>query len=111
MGRVVQRYLIAAIAFAVAALATGVGLVSAFECLLVFVLASLGVAVVQARSVAAERRASRSVRGRSHDRRAAGGREQRGRHEHAVSPSRARRQPYDDDADSGEWPRLAEPHW
>jgi hypothetical protein len=91
-----QRYLIAAIAFAAAAVWTGLGLASAFECLLVFLIAVLVVAALQRRSDVAARRAGRPVRSRS------GGR--------GVRPSRARPRREDDELESREWARPAE-HW
>jgi hypothetical protein len=57
-----QRYLLAAVAFAIATLWTGVGLVAGLECLLVFCLVALGVAGVQRRRDLAARPKRRARR-------------------------------------------------
>jgi hypothetical protein len=54
--QIVQRYLIASGGFGVAALMSGVALVSAFVCLLVFALTLLAVGLRQRRQVALKRR-------------------------------------------------------
>jgi hypothetical protein len=87
-----QRYLIGAIAFAAAAVWSGVGLLSAFVCLLVFVIALLVVAAMQRRSDVAARRSGRAVRRRSSERRA----------------GHTRPRSEDDGFESGEWARPAE---
>ena len=106
----VQRYLLAAVVFVLAGVWLGVGLLKGLECLLAFLLALLVVAVVQRRQSVAERgRSQRAAGNRRHDRsRPADRRDERpaGR---SGSPSRPSRRPlYDDDADSGDWPLLAE---
>jgi hypothetical protein len=106
--RITQRYLIAAGVFAVAALLSGVGLVSGFECLLAFVVTSLVVGVVQRRQLAAED--PRSVRPRSRSRRrprAAESRDSR----RSVPRSRPSRVVYDDEVEAVEWPQLADHGW
>ena len=110
----VERYLIAAVGFAAAALWLGVGLVKGMECLLAFLLTLLVVAVVQRRQRVVERsRARRPAhsRGGSHSR--VGGATDR-RHERPVRRAGSRPRPsrplYDDDADGGDWSRLVE-HW
>jgi uncharacterized membrane protein YhiD involved in acid resistance len=106
----VQRYLIAAVVFVFAGVWLGVGLIKGLECLLAFLLALLVAAVVQRRQSVAERGRSQRAGSRRHDRsrRTANRRDDRpaGR-----SGSRSRPSPrplYDDNADSGDWPLLAE---
>lgn len=94
--RVSQRFGIAAVAFAIAAIWTGIGLTSGFECLLVFTLAYGGAAVVQQRREAVRRQA------------------ERGRRSRRTSSGRARRPDpvvWDDDepeelTESRDWPSL-----
>ena len=111
LSSLVQRYLVAAVVFVLAGVWLGVGLIKGLECLLAFLLALLVVAVVQRRQSVAERgRSERLVGSRRHDRsrRAADRRDERpaGR---SGSRSRPSGRPlYDDDADSGDWPLLAE---
>jgi hypothetical protein len=100
MVRFVQRYLFAAVAFAIAAVWTGVGLVSGFECLLVFGLAALAAAAVQRRHEVAASRA----------RRARPVRRGEGRRERPPSAWPARPRPYDDGA-SDDWQRAARTDW
>ena len=94
--RVSQRYGIAAVAFATAAIWLGIGLTSAFECLLVFTLAYGGTAVVQQRREAVRRQ------------------EERGRRSRRAPAARTRRPDpvvWDDEAEelteSRDWPSLA----
>jgi hypothetical protein len=103
-----QRYLIASGGFAVAALMSGVGLVSGFECLLAFVFTWLVVGVVQRRQFAAE--GGRSVRPRSRSRRrprAVDSRDSR----RSVPRSRPSRVVYDDQVEAIEWTQLADHGW
>jgi len=111
MKSLAQRYLIAAIGFAAAAVWLGVGLVKGLECLLAFLLVSLIVAVVQQRQVAVERRhvrhamsAPASTR-RREQRDEARDRRRARRSQSSPWPSRSL---YVDEADSGEWPRPVE---
>jgi hypothetical protein len=98
MRRFLQRNLTAALVFAVAALWLGLGLVSAFECLLMFGLASTLVGVIQRRqglAKPAKARASNKKRSRSaHSRRS------------AQSPRLG-----DGGAETADWPHLAETNW
>jgi hypothetical protein len=111
MKAVGQRYAIAAVGFAAAAVWLGVGLVKGLECLLAFVSVSLIVAVVQRRRVVPVRRQMRlAVRSASdvrRRRRADDAREQRRakRAEPSPWPKRSR---YEDEGDSGEWPWRVE---
>lgn len=92
--RTAQRYLVAAIGFAIALVWTGTAFVAGFECLLVFSVVYLAAAVVQHRRAAKLRRRERA--GRDHEL----ARRTRSR---TRSPS-----VYDDDAaDTGAWPQLA----
>lgn len=102
MKSLVQRYLIAAVGFCVAAAWFGVALERGLECLLAFLLTLLVVTVVQRR----RRVAQRHVRHRE----AAdpGARRQSRRPPPHSRPSRTL---YDDENDGGDWPRLAERHW
>ena len=100
MMRFAQRYLFAAVAFAIAAVWTGVGLVSGFECLLVFGLAALGAAALQRRQEVAASRARRVRPARRGERR-------RGR---SASEWPARPRAYDDGA-SDDWQRAARSDW
>lgn len=92
--RVVQRYLVAVVAFAVALLWAGLGLTSGFECLAVFSLAYAGMGLMQQR-----RRASTRASIRAREDRRPRTRERR--------PLRAGIDP--DGGEGGEWPLLAEP--
>jgi hypothetical protein len=106
--QVLQRYLIASGGFAVAAMMSGVGLVSGFECLLAFVFTSLVVGVVQRRQLAAE--GGRSVRPRSRSRRrprAVDSRDSR----RSAPRSRPSRVVYDDEVEAVEWPERANRGW
>jgi hypothetical protein len=100
MVRFTQRYLFAAVAFAIAAVWTGVGLVSGFECLLVFGLAALGVAAVQRRNEVAANRSRRARPARRAER----------RREPSSSAWPARPRPYEDGA-SDDWQRAARSDW
>jgi hypothetical protein len=100
MVRFAQRYLFAAVAFAIAAVWTGVGLVSGFECLLVFALAALTVAAVQRRNEVAANRARRTRPARRAER----------RRERPSTAWPARPRPYDDGA-SDDWQRAARSDW
>jgi hypothetical protein len=107
--RVVQRYLIASVAFAAAAAWFGVSLVSGFVCLLASVGVSLAVGVVQRRQlVAGSGRARRTDTSRARRRplRANVKRERRSRPRPAP-----RRVLYDDEAQGGDWPQLADYGW
>ena len=108
-----QRHLIAALGFAAAAVWLGVGLVKGLECLLAFLLTSLVVAVVQRRRLVAERsHAHRAAGGHGHGRsRGVTDRRDMRPAGHSASRSRPSRPLYDDEGDSGDWPRLAERHW
>ena len=105
MKSLVQRYLIATLGFAAAAVWLGVGLTKGLECLLVFLLTSLVAAVRQRRQLAVER-------GNGHSRRRAvpDARDRRPPR-HSGSRSRPLQTLYDDDADSDDWPQLAERRW
>jgi hypothetical protein len=106
----VQRYLIAALGFAVAAAWLGVGLAKGLECLVAFLLTSLVVSVVQARrrvlersrrrrpTTSAHRHARRRTVTEGHERRSSRHPERRPRLSATV---------YDDD-DSVGWPQLAD---
>jgi hypothetical protein len=100
MMRFAQRYLFAAVAFAIAAVWTGVGLVSSFECLLVFGLAALAVAAVQRRHEVAANRARRARPGRRGER----------RRSRSSSAWPARPRAYDEGA-SDDWQRAARSDW
>jgi hypothetical protein len=100
MMRFAQRYLFAALAFAIAAVWTGVGLVAGFECLLVFALAALGAAAVQRRHEVAASRARRARPARRAER----------RRERPQSAWPSRPRPYDDGA-SDDWQRAARSDW
>jgi uncharacterized membrane protein YhiD involved in acid resistance len=107
----VQRYLIAAVVFVLAGVWLGVGVIKGLECLLAFLLALLVGAVVQRRQSVAERgRSQLAADSRRHDRsrRAADRPDEKpaGRSGSRSRPSH--RHLYDDDADSGDWPLLAE---
>jgi hypothetical protein len=106
-----QRYAIAAVGFAAAAVWLGVGLVKGLECLLAFVSVSLLVAVFQRRGVVAKRRQMRlAVRPASNlrrRRRADDARDQRRAKRAELSPW-PKRSRYEDEVDSGEWPWRAE---
>ena len=102
MVRVGQRYVIAAVAFALAALWTGVGLVAGFECLLAFAVVALVVAAVQRRNDVAARTARRARPGGRQPRRT------RGAQSTSAWPARPR--PFDDDA-SDDWLRAARSDW
>jgi hypothetical protein len=110
--RLMQRYLIASAAFAVAALILGVGLARGLECLVAFALTSLVVNGVQRRQMVNERsRVGRSdadrSRGRTPTRSAERSRKSAGR-----SPSHPRtRGTQGDDTRSGDWPQLADYGW
>jgi hypothetical protein len=112
--RLVQRYLIAAVGFVVAALWLGVGLPSALECLLAFLLTLLVVTVVQRRQrvVARGGHVHRPASGHRHARRpetaGPGDRRYPRRSRSRSGPSRPL---YDDEAAGGDWPRLPERHW
>jgi hypothetical protein len=101
----VQRYLIATLGFAAAAVWLGVGLTRALECLLVFLLTSLVAGVRQRRQLVIERGHKRGRR------RAVPEVRDRRQSRHSGSHSRPSRALYDDEADSGDRPRLAERHW
>jgi len=108
-----QRYLIAAIAFAMAAVWLGVGLVKGLECLLAFLLASLIVAVVQRRQAVIGRRDTRRAtisEAKIHRPQAADARERR-RTTRSDPPPWPSRSLYDDEANSGNWSRPLEHHW
>ena len=105
MKSLVQRYLIATLGFAAAAVWLGVGLTKGLECLLVFLLTSLVAAVRQRRQLAVGR-------GHEHDRRRAVPDTRDRQHpRHSASRARPSRTLYDDEADSGDWPQLAERRW
>ena len=112
MKSLVERYLIAALGFAAAALWLGVGLSKGLECLLAFLLTLLVVAVVQRRQFVAERNHARAARGNGHSRSRGGGAAHRPNERHATGTgSRARpsRRPvYNDDAERVDWPLFAE---
>ena len=92
--QVAQRYLVAAVVFAIAVVWTGIGLTAAFESLLAFTLAYVATAAVQRRRAVAH---DRSRRSRSRSRSSAS----RPRREHAGV--------YDDEAGGeADWPQLAE---
>jgi hypothetical protein len=103
-----QRYLVGAVAFAAAALWLGVGLVGAFECLLVFGLAMLVVAALQRREEVNARRARRTSGARA--RRPASS---RGRRPRRSTPERAApawpARPHDEQSD--DWRRAARADW
>jgi hypothetical protein len=112
--RLVQRYLIAAIGFVVAAVWLGVALSSGLECLLAFLLTLVVVTAVQRRQ--------RVVAHGGHPHRTAGGHRHARRREpadpggrpyprHSPSRSGPSRPLYDDEAAGGDRPRLAERHW
>lgn len=114
MKRLVQRYLIAAVGFVVAAMWLGVGLSSGLECLLAFLLTLLVVTVVQRRQrvVARGGHAHRTASGHRHAHRSeAADRGDRRYPPRSSTRSRPSRPVYDDEADAGDWPRLAERHW
>ncbi len=106
-----QRYLIGALGFAVAAVWLGVGLTKGMECLLAFLLTTLIVSVVQVRRRAVARsRGRRSTTSDPRDgrRRAVA---EHGERRHSSRPElRPRPSPavYDDDAFDDDWPRLAD---
>ena len=105
----VQRYLLAAVVFVLAGAWLGVGLIKGLECLLAFLIALLVVAVVQRRQSVAERRSDRAAGGHPH-RRSPRGADRRNEPpaRNAAPRPRPTRPLYDDDADSGDWPQLAE---
>lgn len=113
MKSLVQRYLIATLAFATAAVWFGVGLTRGLECLLVFLLTSLVAAVMQRRQLVVERsHGHHATSGHRHGRRRAVPDARDRRHpKHSGARSRPSRTLYDDEADSGDWPQLAEPRW
>lgn len=95
-----QRNLTAALVFAVAALWLGLGLISAFECLLMFGLASTLVRVLQRRhglAKPAKTRASKKRRSRPANPR----------------PRRPAQTPRlgDGGTQTADWPHRAEPNW
>jgi hypothetical protein len=111
MKSLVQRYAIAAVGFAAAAVWLGVGLVKGLECLLAFLFVSLVVTFVQRRQFVVERRHARRARtapaGFRRQDRADDGRARR--HARGSDPSPwPKRSLYDDETDSGEWPRPVE---
>ena len=111
MKLVVERYLAAGFAFVVAAVWAGVGLVSAFECLLAFALASLVVGVVQRRRVVESSRGGRAGARRPGERRARPGDPADETRRHSRDGARPSRALYDDEVAGDEWPRLAERRW
>ena len=106
MKSLVQRYLIATLGFAAAAVWLGVGLTKGLECLLVFLLTSLVAAVRQRRQLAVER-----VHAQSRRRAVPDQRDQRHQPRHSGSRSRPLRTLYDDEAAGDDWPHLVERHW
>jgi hypothetical protein len=97
--RVTQRYTVAAFAFAIAVAWTGTGMASSLECLLVFILANLGVSAFQRRHATTHRvQRGRSLRDRD-----------RGE---IIVPRSHRPRPTvydaDDQGDVGAWPEVAE---
>jgi hypothetical protein len=102
MVRVGQRYVLAAGAFAAAALWTGVGIVAGFECLLAFVAVALTVAAVQRRNDVVARRARSSQRGRRDAPRTS--------RELSTSEWPARPRSFDDDP-TGSWQRAGRSDW
>lgn len=110
MVRVGQRYLIGAVAFAVAAVWTGVSLVGGFECLLVFGLASLVVAAIQRRHDLDARRSRRPTRARVRRARPGQSRVRRLRHDRGSLPPPAPPWPYDD-RETTDWRRSARSGW
>lgn len=101
MRRFVQRNLIAALVFAVAALWLGLGLISAFECLLMFGLSSTLVRVLQRRhglAKPAKTHASKKRRSRP-----ANPRHRR--------PAQTTRRLGGGGTETADWPHRAEPNW
>ena len=113
MMSLLQRYVIAAIAFVLAVVWLGVGLMRGLECLLVFLLVSLIVAVVQRRQAVVVRRDSRRAIGAEAKVRrpeAAAVRERR-HARRSESPPWPSRSLDDGDGGRGDWTRPVEHRW
>ena len=106
-----QRYLIGALGFAVAAVWLGVGLTKGMECLLAFLLTTLVVSVVQSRRRAIARSRGRRSTASEHRRSRRRTVAPTGERRYSPHPEfRPRPSPtvYDDDAYDNDWPRLAD---
>lgn len=112
MRSVAERYAVAAFAFLAAAVWLGVGLISGFACLLVFLLAAQAVRLYQQRSDAREEAQTSSRERRSRDSRivAEEPSSSRRRSRSADRPASSRRL-YDADREDLAWPAVGESSW